>query len=423
MSSNGPDLEGLSDGDISEDDNDGGGGEFEDEDASGYASPASSLQGNSSGDTGEGTLRMASASNAGKSNGKKRANSSDGPSGGGRSSVKSKRAMRCLSNANEVLGRRATKEKNREEELSVPWRKADQRKEKLANLETLEKLYRDMGNEAKAKEYLMQRVAILESARNHARARGGPGSAATTGAAAKYFALRRATSSGPDAAAAAAANNAANILAVDSSDSDADGRGNDEFVMDIDGEGCHKGASVGTSGRGCGGGSEGVGAAGGPKRPRCNKHLVRAKLWSLKDASAAAGASRAVTNGAGGVASVGAAGGGMGMRDGTMAVGGVAAGGDMGGAHEASAAGGASAAAGASRAVTNGAGGVASVGAAGGGMGMGDGTMAVGGVAAAAGAHRANTRALAWEAITNEFPNGGQVAVAAAAYMAAIAAQ
>ncbi|CAB1097636.1 unnamed protein product [Ectocarpus sp. CCAP 1310/34] len=273
LSSNGPDLEGLSDGGISEDDNDGGGGEFEVEDASGYASPSSSLEGNSSGDTGEGTLRMEQLRLAQDS-----------------SAV-------LLQVTQQVVGVVRTMEEGSE---------ADRRKKNLANLETLEKLYRDMGNEAKAKEYLMQRVAILESsmapvggsgagaagvptsrgvdvtegvhggsageggdvidvdlsggtngnrsdneasqetasvwagavqaARNHTRVRGGPRSAATTGAAAKYFASRRATFSGPAAAAAAAANNAANVLAVDSSDSDADGGGNDDFVMHIDGE-------------------------------------------------------------------------------------------------------------------------------------------------------------------------------------------
>ncbi|CAB1121342.1 unnamed protein product [Ectocarpus sp. CCAP 1310/34] len=420
MSSNGPDLERLSDGDISEDDNDGGGGEFEDEDASGYASPASSLQGNSSGDTGEGTLRMVPTSNAGKSNGNKRANSSDGPSGGGRSAVKSKRVMKCLSNANEVLGRRATKERNREEikrargnqeGLQEQLRLAQESSAVLLQVTQQMTTVGGSGpgaagvptsggvdvtegvhgggagergdvvdvdlsggtngnrsdNEA-SQETASVRAGAVQAARNHARVRGGPGSAATTGAAAKHFASWRATSSGPAAAAAAAANNAANVLAVDSSDSDADGGGNDEFVMDIDGEGCRKEASVGSSGRGCGGGSEGVGAAGGPKRPRCNKHRVPYKIMVLRGKrywecgedfdnmcdhfesaggvtveddsgealDASAGTAGAAANGVG-VVSVSAAGGGMGTGDGT-------------------AAGGASAAAGASHAVTNGAG-------------------------------------------------------------------
>eukprot|EP00752_Nemacystus_decipiens_P016015 g14319.t1 len=362
----------------------GGGGTFEDGEGAGRnASVSSSGEGNpeSSGDTGEGTRRKVAAIKAGNTRGKKRASNSGGASGGRKSAVRSKHALKCLSNASEVLGRRATKERDREEKKKArgdasgveeqlkiaresqaalvkvtqqvamissvmeQTSKADQRKERLLELEKMEQLYRAVGQDDKANATVAARLAILESPMAPVVGGGGTGGAGATtsggvgmmegieggagggaqqgdtvdvdligctngnrsdnavsdeaasvragaGQAARNHA--RATGGpGSEVASGAAAKYyaslgaapsgpAADVVEVDNPDGDTDAGGN-ELGMDVDGGGGVRGdASGGSAGRGVGVGGKGVGGGGRPERPQCNEHHVPCKLTQIK---------------------------------------------------------------------------------------------------------------------------------------------
>ncbi|CAB1105185.1 unnamed protein product [Ectocarpus sp. CCAP 1310/34] len=410
--SNGPDVQGVGGGGLSDDDDEdyyydddnfdcgggggggssssgssggGGGGGFEDGESSAgsNASASSSGEGNpskSSGDTGEGKRRKLATTKAAKMKGKKKANSSGGASGGSKSAVRSKHAMKVLSSATEVLGRRATKERDREEKkkargeaagmaeqlkisressaalLKVTQQvalisgtleqaaKADQRKDRLLELDTTEKLYRQIGQNDKADAAVAEGLAILESPMAPVFGRSGTGAAGVTtsggvgmaegvdggagggeksdtvdvdftgctngnrsdNAVSDEAASLRAgagqvarnharATGGPESKATTGAaakyyaslrtspsRPAADVWEVNSSGSDADAGGN-QLGMDVDGgRGARGDASGGSAGRGFGGGGEGVGGGGGPKKPQCDKHRVPCKLMKVK---------------------------------------------------------------------------------------------------------------------------------------------
>ncbi|CAB1099765.1 unnamed protein product [Ectocarpus sp. CCAP 1310/34] len=279
--------------------------------------------------------------------------------------MRSKHAMKCLSKPTEILGRRATKARDREEKKKARGdaagmqehlkicresqvtlakvtqqvavissalelqAKTEQRRERIEELEKVEKLYRARGMEKRADEAAAQMLAILESpiapvfggsgtvaagvttsggvgmmegveggagggaqgdtvdvdlagctngnrsdnavSNEAASVRAGAGEAARNHARATGGPGSEATSGAAAkyyaSLGAAPSGPATDVLEVDISESEADAGGN-VLGMDVDGGGGVRGdASGGSAGRGFGGGGEGVGGGGRPERP------------------------------------------------------------------------------------------------------------------------------------------------------------